>query len=304
MQKTLIKSLLAVAVAGTFATAVSAADLPYQDFEYVNPDGTVVQDKIHENFVFLNAGLSTAQDRLDRHDTRLTDAEGKVTLLRAQVTGLIDGLTADEADILTNKNNIAKNATNIADNTGRLTDVEGRLDRHDTRLMTAEGKVTMLGGTVTEHGNRLTTAEGTLTEHGNRLTTAEGKVTTLEGTVTEHGNRLTTAEGRIDLNSHAIADNYKEMKNNFAAVNSRIDKLDDKMKKGFASQAALNGLFQPYNVGKFNVSAAIGGYDSEQAMALGAGYRLNKNFAIKAGIASDLSGFDHVTYNVGANFEF
>ena len=94
------------------------------------------------------------------------------------------------------------------------------------------------------------------------------------------------------------------MKNNFAAVNSRIDKLDDKMKKGFASQAALNGLFQPYNVGKFNVSAAIGGYDSEQAMALGAGYRFNENFAIKAGIASDLGGFDHVTYNVGANFEF
>ena len=248
MQKTLIKSLLAVAVAGTFATAVSAADLPYQDFEYVNPDGTVVQDKIHENFVFLNAGLSTAQGRLNGHDTaiaehgtRLTAAEGKVTTLEGKVT------TA-ESDILTNKNNISQNATNIAANTGRL-------NGHDTAIA-------------------------------------------------EHGTRLTTAEGRIDLNSHAIAENYKEMKNNFAAVNSRIDKLDDKMKKGFASQAALNGLFQPYNVGKFNVSAAIGGYDSEQAMALGAGYRFNENFAIKAGIASDLGGFDHVTYNVGANFEF
>ena len=283
MQKTLIKSLLAVAVAGTFATFVNAANLPKQVTEYVEVDGTVVPDAIDENFQFLNG-------RANALDTRLTTAEDKMTSLGVQVTGLIAGLTADEANILTNKNNISQNATNIADNTGRLT--------------TAEGKVTTLEGTVTEHGNRLTTAEGTLTEHGNRLTTAEGKVTTLEGTVTEHGNRLTTAEGRIDLNSHAIADNYKEMKNNFAAVNSRIDKLDDKMKKGFASQAALNGLFQPYNVGKFNVSAAIGGYDSEQAMALGAGYRLNKNFAIKAGIASDLSGFDHVTYNVGANFEF
>ena len=248
MQKTLIKSLLAVAVAGTFATFVNAANLPKQVTEYVEDDGTVVPDAIDENFQFLNG-------RANALDTRLTTAEDKMTSLGVQVTGLIAGLTADEANILTNKNNISQNATNIADNTGRLT-------------------------------------------------TAEGKVTTLEGTVTEHGNRLTTAEGRIDLNSHAIADNYKEMKNNFAAVNSRIDKLDDKMKKGFASQAALNGLFQPYNVGKFNVSAAIGGYDSEQAMALGAGYRLNKNFAIKAGIASDLSGFDHVTYNVGANFEF
>ena len=255
MQKTLIKSLLAVAVAGTFATFVNAANLPKQVTEYVEDDGTVVPDAIDENFQFLNG-------RANALDTRLTTAEDKMTSLGVQVTGLIAGLTADEANILTNKNNISQNATNIADNTGRLT--------------TAEGKVTTLEGTVTDHGTRL------------------------DG----HDTRLTTAEGRIDLNSHAIADNYKEMKNNFAAVNSRIDKLDDKMKKGFASQAALNGLFQPYNVGKFNVSAAIGGYDSEQAMALGAGYRFNKNFAIKAGIASDLSGFDHVTYNVGANFEF
>ena len=269
MQKTLIKSLLAVAVAGTFATFVNAANLPKQVTEYVEDDGTVVPDAIDENFQFLNG-------RANALDTRLTTAEDKMTSLGVQVTGLIAGLTADEANILTNKNNISQNATNIADNTGRLT--------------TAEGKVTTLGGKVATLDGKVTTLEGTVTDHGTRL----------DG----HDTRLTTAEGRIDLNSHAIADNYKEMKNNFAAVNSRIDKLDDKMKKGFASQAALNGLFQPYNVGKFNVSAAIGGYDSEQAMALGAGYRFNKNFAIKAGIASDLSGFDHVTYNVGANFEF
>lgn len=259
MQKTLIKSLLAVAVAGTFATGVNAVDLPYQDYQYVKSDGSVAATAIHENFVVLNAGLTNAEGRLngrlDGHDTRLTTAEGKVTTLEGTVTALDTGLTTAESDILTNTNNISQNATNIAANTGRLTAAEGRLDDHDTAIA-------------------------------------------------GHGTRLTTAEGRIDLNSHAIADNYKEMKNNFAAVNSRIDKLDDKMKKGFASQAALNGLFQPYNVGKFNVSAAIGGYDSEQAMALGAGYRCNENFAIKAGIASDLSGFDHVTYNVGANFEF
>ena len=150
----------------------------------------------------------------------------------------------------------------------------------------------------------MTTAESDILNNKDNISQNATNIAANSGRLDGHDTRLTTAEGRIDLNSHAIAENYKEMKNNFAAVNSRIDKLDDKMKKGFASQAALNGLFQPYNVGKFNVSAAIGGYDSEQAMALGAGYRFNENFAIKAGIASDLSGFDHVTYNVGANFEF
>lgn len=108
----------------------------------------------------------------------------------------------------------------------------------------------------------------------------------------------------IAKNAETIAKNYTEMKNNFAAMNSRIDDLDEEMKKGFASQAALAGLFQPYNVGKFNLSVALGGYESEQAMALGTGYRFNDNFAMKAGIATDVGGFDHLTYNIGANFEW
>ena len=109
---------------------------------------------------------------------------------------------------------------------------------------------------------------------------------------------------QIEKNAQAIKNNYAEMKQNFAAMNTRIDDLDEEMKKGFASQAALAGLFQPYNVGKFNLSVALGGYESEQAMALGTGYRFNENFAMKAGIATDVGGFDHLTYNIGANFEW
>lgn len=81
MQKTLIKSLLAVAVAGTFATGVNAANLPKQVAEYVNPDGTVVSAAIDENFQFLNT-------RANDLDTRLTTAEGKVTTLEGTVTRL------------------------------------------------------------------------------------------------------------------------------------------------------------------------------------------------------------------------
>ena len=119
-------------------------------------------------------------------------------------------------------------------------------------------------------------------------------------------NKADIAANKTDIAANrTLIQEYKiYSEGQFKAVNSRIDSLDEKMKKGFASQAALSGLFQPYNVGKFNMSVAIGGFDSEQAMAFGSGYRFNENFALKAGIASDLSGFDHVTYNIGANFEF
>ena len=129
-------------------------------------------------------------------------------------------------------------------------------------------------------------------------------INTNKNNIAANKTQIEQNKQNIADNTQAIANNYREMKNNFAAVNSRIDNLDEEMKKGFASQAALNGLFQPYNVGKFNLSVALGGYESEQAMALGTGYRFNENFAMKAGIATDVGGFDHLTYNVGANFEW
>ena len=126
----------------------------------------------------------------------------------------------------------------------------------------------------------------------------------VQGELNAQEQNIAANKTQIEKNAEAIKNNYAEMKQNFAAMNTRIDDLDEEMKKGFASQAALAGLFQPYNVGKFNLSVALGGYESEQAMALGTGYRFNENFAMKAGIATDVGGFDHLTYNIGANFEW
>ena len=136
------------------------------------------------------------------------------------------------------------------------------------------------------------------------ITANRDQIAANKGQIAANKDQIKNNTNNIEKNQQAIAANYKEMKNNFAAVNSRIDDLDEEMKKGFASQAALAGLFQPYNVGKFNLSVALGGYESEQAMALGTGYRFNENFAMKAGIATDVGGFDHLTYNIGANFEW
>ena len=140
---------------------------------------------------------------------------------------------------------------------------------------------------------------------GNRVNNVQNQqIGQLQSQNVTQDKNIAANKDAIAANTETIAKNYTEMKNNFTAVNQRIDDLDEEMKKGFASQAALAGLFQPYNVGKFNLSVALGGYESEQAMALGTGYRFNENFAMKAGIATDVGGFDHLTYNIGANFEW
>ncbi|MGJ7103454.1 YadA-like family protein [Morganella morganii] len=65
------------------------------------------------------------------------------------------------------------------------------------------------------------------------------------------------------------------------------------MQRGFAMSAATSNLFQPYNVGKFNLSAAVG-----------SGYRFNENVAVKASLATSASNGGDVMYGAGMNLEW
>ena len=85
-------------------------------------------------------------------------------------------------------------------------------------------------------------------------------------------------------------------------LNNRINQVNKRIDKGLASSAALTGLFQPYGVGKVNFTAGIGGYRSTQALAIGSGYRVNENTAIKAGVA--LSDSKNIMYNASFNLEW
>ena len=284
MQKKMIKSILAVAVVGTFSATAFAA-MPSVD------DGSGVADvtKINSNFTTLD------NSKLDK-----STYANNALLVNSKLAEKVDTATFNtklNATASTLQGNIDTNKANIAANKEQI-DLLTRVDNAQNQQIAD-----------IQHKNN--TQDNLIKGNTEAIKANANDIATNKTNIQTNANNIATNKANIQTNANNIAANrtlieqYKASSDaQFKAVNSRIDSLDDKMKKGFASQAALNGLFQPYNVGKFNVSAAIGGYDSEQAMALGTGYRFNDNFAIKAGVASDLSGFDHVTYNIGANFEF
>lgn len=112
---------------------------------------------------------------------------------------------------------------------------------------------------------------------------------------------------RTDVNTHKVDINKLRTDVNTHTkrldhLDNRVNKLDKDLKRGLAAQAALTGLFQPYTVGKANFTAAVGGYKSQTAVAVGTGYRYNQNIATKAGVAFTQGG--GVTYNAGVNFEW
>ena len=269
------KSLVAIAVLGATAFSAQAFTLPYDNTTNNTADAAAGW-MVNQNFAAVRNELNAQNQNIAANKTQID----KNTTQISQNTNDIHGLQQDMVDnewhdhaqdqnIDVNKNNIEKNKQNIAAN-------KTQIDKNTTQISQNTNDI---------HGLQQDMVDNEWHDHA-------------------QDQNISVNKNNIEKNAEAIKNNYAEMKQNFAAMNTRIDDLDDEMKKGFASQAALAGLFQPYNVGKFNLSVALGGYESEQAMALGTGYRFNENFAMKAGIATDVGGFDHLTYNIGANFEW
>ncbi|GJH43481.1 YadA C-terminal domain-containing protein [Pasteurella canis] len=92
----------------------------------------------------------------------------------------------------------------------------------------------------------------------------------------------------------------KQLDNKLQALHQNIYRLDKKMNAGFASQAALSGLFQPDANNTVNFTASVGGYHTQVALAVGMGYRFSKNVATRAGIAVNPNS--RLTYNTAINF--
>ena len=142
----------------------------------------------------------------------------------------------------------------------------------DERFVKVENSIGGLDTTTKGLDTRLTSAEKSVADHGTRLASAEKSIT-------EHGTRLN-------------------------GLDKTVSDLRKETRQGLAEQAALSGLFQPYNVGRFNVTAAVGGYKSESAVAIGTGFRFTENFAAKAGVAVGTSSGSSAAYHVGVNYEW
>ena len=177
--------------------------------------------------------------------------------------------------------------------------LSGRTDKVDAAVAATDAKVesrTLVG--VNSDGT-LTRAEGA----SKTLAVNDGLVA-LSGRTDRIDAAVGSVDRRVTKNTQAIQSNTRQLQEHNARLNSQqrqIRENHEEMKRAAAQSAALAGLFQPYSVGKFNATAALGGYSDKQAIAVGVGYRFNEQTAAKAGIAA--SDGD-VSYNMGVNFEF
>ena len=228
-------------------------------------------------------------------------------------------VATNKANIDTNKANIAKNAENISANQKAI-DKEVK-DRQDAITQERNARTVAelnLGEQITQEKNARVEADNKLGEDikankeaiKNEEQARKYDSLILGDNITQEKNARIDADKaeaatRKDADTKLQANIEKETADRIAGdnvLNSRINQVESDANKGIAKASALAALhpldYDPDN--KFDIAAAGGFYKGENAFALGAFYRPNRNVMLSMG--TTLTSGDNA-YNVGVTFK-
>ena len=219
-------------------------------------------------------GGSGLKKVVENHDKELEDLTETVNKNTTDIA-----TKADKTELEKVSGKVTANETAIATKADKaeLTKVSGRVTANETAIAEKADKANVY--TKAQSDERFVKVENNISGLDTTTKGLDTRLTSAEKSITEHGTRLN-------------------------GLDKTVSDLRKETRQGLAEQAALSGLFQPYNVGRFNVTAAVGGYKSESAVAIGTGFRFTENFAAKAGVAVGTSSGSSAAYHVGVNYEW
>ena len=252
-----------------------------------------------ENADFEGVGL---KEIVEVHDKALDDLAKSVTVNNDALVKTAEVVNDISKDVTANKEAIKTKADQTA------------VESVKTIAVEAKESVQAVQGAVEAAQKSAETAKSHAKAAQTSADAANNVASAAQTAAAQAQDAVKANEARVAANKADIATLQTASSQHAAGIaknSARIDSLDKNVanlrketRQGLAAQAALSGLFQPYSVGKFNVTAALGGFKSDTAVAVGAGYRFNENFAAKAGLAVGTSSGGSASYNVGLNYEW
>ena len=265
-----------------------------------------LQTQIDKNGIKADTALKViGNGAMQNGATNLTDGVNQNTrLVEAEAKARDD---ADKAEAAARKDADTKLNAKIDSNAAK---VQEQLDAQDNKNKAQDKSIKANGAAINANKDAIKANADAI-----KANKAEA-----DATNTYFNSRIENNTANIDKNKVAIENEAKDRKdadqklqNNIdkeaAAriagddmLNSRIDQVASDVNKGIAKASALAALhpldYDPDN--KFDIAAAGGFYKGENAFALGAFYRPNRNVMLSMG--TTLTGGDNA-YNVGLTFK-
>ena len=229
---------------------------------------------------YINEQVNTQNRSLALQQEAVNKLKQDVTVSVGKVNKELD----EQKDVLRGEIGQAKaDAIAQADNNAKV--VRGELKQQGDSLRGEIGSVKR--DAYARIDNNTEAVRGELSQTSKYLS---GKINANQSAVSKNSRRLDLHESWQKMATDRMNGLQKQISNNRKEI-----------RESAAQNAALAGLFQPYSVGKFNATAALGGYSDKQAVAVGIGYRFTDNVAGKMAVAA---GGDSVSWNTGISLEF
>ena len=232
----------------------------------------------------IGGALKNLDKNADKQHWQIDALEKKTgvnTPLTNGAFSLSDGVNA-------NTGKINENTSKIDANTGKINALDKTVDKQHWQIDALEKK-TGVNTPLTNGATNLSAGVNVNTQ----------KIEAEEKARKEAVNDLKKADQELKTN---IENEVTARKDAVNALNSRINQVESDATKGIAKASALAALhpldYDPDN--KFDIAAAGGFYKGENAFALGAFYRPNRNVMLSMG--TTLTSGDNA-YNVGLTFK-
>ena len=286
------------------ANKAAIGDLATATDKAVKNLGDAVRD-LDEDLAGTQDAVAENRKDIDKNASRITDTRNKQVLQNARLDNHGERIDANKAAIATNVDKIATNKAAIATNADKIATNADKIATNKAAIATNADKIATNADKIATNADKIATKADKNSVYSKSETDEKFALKADNSVVRAQATDISNL--RTDVNAHKVdIDKLRTDVNvhtkRLDHLDNRVNKLDKDLKRGLAAQAALTGLFQPYTVGKANFTAAVGGYKSQTAVAVGTGYRYNQNIATKAGVAFTQGG--GVTYNAGVNFEW
>ena len=249
-----------------------------------------------------------------------TVGEQEVAIDKAQSAAEGAQATANE-----NAGKITELAGQVETNTGHIEELQNTVGEQEVAIDKAQSAAEGAQATANENAGKITELQGNVAtniqEIGELRTDTDAlrtDVNNINSTVQQHtqdiGKVQTIVGDGVLSNTNAsnlteaVNQNYAQINNNtqaISALDSRVDDLGGEIDQVGAISAALAGLHPLDYDGtgsKFQLSAAMGSYDSSQAAAIGAFYHFNRDVMISLGGATSFDGDHKTAGNLGVTF--
>ncbi|PRM16319.1 Adhesin YadA precursor [Haemophilus influenzae] len=279
---------------------------------------TLVDAKKYTNEKFnpLNTKVAGIETKITATDGKITQVEGKVTQIGDKVTDVETKVAGVDSKIVQAKNEVVSQITAEAvkreagdaktlDDAKQYTD--NKFNPLNTKVAGIETKITATDGKITQVEGKVADVETKVAGVDSKIVQAKNEVVsqiTEEAVKREVGDAKTLSDANqyTDLKLGTLQTQVHNFQSDFNELNGKLGKLDSKLERGLAAANALSGLVLPQVVGKASFSAAVGGYGSRNAVAIGVGYTPKANITLKSAIAVNAGKNNKISYQMGAGW--